>query len=183
MALKLNAPPEEEPISLEEAKAHLRVDINTDNELIEALIAAAREYCETFQGRAYITQTWELWLDAFPAQSWIQLPRPPLQAEELEVKYYDINDHNETFEDYFVDTKSEPGYIVLNTGAAWPSIILRPANGVCVTFTVGYGAAEDVPQKVKQAMLLIIGDWYENREAKSTIPKAAEALLWQDRCF
>jgi uncharacterized phiE125 gp8 family phage protein len=182
MALKLKTAPEEEPVTLEEAKAHLRVDTEDDDELIEALIKAARETCETFQNRVYITQVWELWLDAWPEQIWIKLPLPPLQ-EDVEVKYYDVNDLSETFDDFLIDMKSEPGYIVLNTGASWPSTTLRPANGVCVTFAAGYGDAEDVPQKIKQAMLLIIGDWYENREAKSSIPKAAEALLWQDRCF
>lgn len=194
MALKLLIGPDIEPVTLEEAKLHLKVETDDDNDLIEALITAAREYCEGFQRRAYIVQTWELWLDAFPEQQWIQLPRPPLQ--EATVEYYDVNDIAYDFTDFFVDTKSEPGYIVLNYDAVWPTTVLRPANGVCITFIAGYGdgteydEAESVPRKVKQAMLLIVGAWYEQREnsiATGAIPKeipmGAEALLWFDRCF
>lgn len=161
-----------------------------ENDLLSSLIEAARQYCETFQRRVYITQTWELWLDAFPADNYIKISLPPLQS--VTVKYYDVNDTEATFssDDYFVDTKSEPGWVVLNTGCSWPSTTLRPANGVCVEFVAGYGVASDVPKKVKQAMLLLIGALYEQREAITTtglnineVPFGVNALLWQDRIF
>jgi len=191
MALKLKTAPAVEPLSATEVKAHLRVDSSDEDTLIGTLITAARQYCETFQSRAYITQTWELWLDAFPSQDYIKVPLPPLQA--ASIKYYDIDDTEAIFsaDDYFVDTKSEPGWLVLNAGCVWPSTILRPANGVYVQFIVGYGdAGSDVPEKVKQAMLLLIGAWYEQREAITTtglnvkeVPFAVNAILWQDRVF
>jgi uncharacterized phiE125 gp8 family phage protein len=165
---------------------------SVENDLIEALITSARQYAEDFQRRAYITQTWELWLDDWPEGDYIQIPLPPLQSVSS-VKYYDTDDTENTFstDDYFVDTKSEPGRVSLNYGEVWPTTTLRPANGVCVTFVAGYGDnRSDVPKKVKQAMLLLISGWYENREsyhATGGIPKeapfAVNALLWQDRCF
>jgi hypothetical protein len=81
MALKQKVAPAVEPLTLEEAKNHLRVDadIDEDDALINNLIAAARQDCEKFQNRAYITQTWELWLDAWPEKDYIELPLPPLQ--------------------------------------------------------------------------------------------------------
>jgi uncharacterized phiE125 gp8 family phage protein len=188
---KLVTPPAEEPISLEEAKLHCKVETDEDNSLIEALIIAAREYCEAFQWRAYITQGWELWLDGFPKSGQLILPRPPLISVDS-ITYYDVDDIGIPFDNsnYFVDTKNEPGWIVLNYGCSWPTEALRPANGVCVRFTVGYGDAEDVPQKVKQAILLIVGAWYEQREnfiatggVPQEIPLGAKALLIQDRNF
>jgi len=192
MALKLKTAPTVEPATLTEVKAHLRVDSSDEDNLLNSLITSARQYCEAFQKRSYITQTWELWLDAFPSESYINVSLPPLQSISS-VKYYDTDDTEATFssDDYFVDTKNEPGRVVLNYSKTWPSTTLRPSNGVCVEFKAGYGdAASDVPEKVKQAMLLLIGAWYEQREAITTtglnvkeIPFAVDALLWQDRVF
>ncbi|MCK9569858.1 head-tail connector protein [Candidatus Pacearchaeota archaeon] len=188
--IKLKTAPAEEPLEMEEAKSHLRVDGTDEDAYITTLIIAAREYCEGFQNRAYITQTWELWLDEWPVL--FTVPLPPLQS--ATIKYYNTSDVEATVTstDYFVDTKSEPGRIVLNYGKSWPSTTLRPANGICVTFVAGYGYSESVPQKVKQAMLLLIGFWYENRETAAgalggtdvkELPHAVESLLWQERVF
>jgi uncharacterized phiE125 gp8 family phage protein len=162
---------------------------SAEDDLLESDIAAAREYCEEFQNRAYLTQTWELWLDSFPGRDYIELPRPPL-ASITSVKYYNTANTEATMtaSDYFVDTKSEPGRVVLTYGKSWPSTTLRPANGVCVTFVAGETAAASVKKKWKQAMLLIIGHLYEHREdsverALQNIPLGAQALLYQDRVF
>jgi phage conserved hypothetical protein, phiE125 gp8 family len=186
--LVLTTPPAAEPVSLPEAKAHLRVDAADDDSLITALITAAREYCEAFQNRAYVTQAWQLWLDAWPEGSEIRIPRPPLQAVNG-VKYYGADNTEYVLPpaDYFVDTRSEPGRIVLAYGKSWPSVTLRPANAVCVEFVAGYGGADKMPQRVKQAMYLLIGHWYEHREAVLTgsiskeIEFAVNSLLWLDR--
>lgn len=188
MALQLISPPEIEPISLEEAKLHLKVETDDDDELISGLIRAAREYCETFQNRAYITQTWQLWLDAFPEVPYIEIPKPPLQAVDS-VMYYDRDGEAHEFSGYLVDTKSQPGRVVLKAGCYWPSLALQLSNGVCITFTAGYGDdAESVPQRIKQAILLVVGSWYEIREnyissgfIPREVPLGAERLLWQDR--
>jgi len=190
-----------EPVSLTEAKAHLRTD-GTDEDtfdedtFIEGLIPVAREYCEDFQQRAYITQTWELWLDKWPDKDYIIIPRPPLQVV-TSVKYYGTDNIEYTFAatEYFVDDKNEPGRVVLAYAKSWPLTTLRPVNGVAVQFTAGYPAKEgnppdpagNIPKKIKQAMLLLIGYWYENREAavigavSREIEFAVHALLWQDR--
>jgi uncharacterized phiE125 gp8 family phage protein len=156
--------------------------------LLTNLIKAAREYCENFQGRSYITQTWDLLLDDWPDEDYIKVPYPPLVSVSS-VKYYDTDSTEATMDsgDYYVDTYAEPGRIVLGYGESWPSTTLRPANGVIVRFVAGYGAAASVPQCVKQAMLMLIGHWYENRESTLTgqindeIKFAVHALLWMDR--
>jgi uncharacterized phiE125 gp8 family phage protein len=86
MPLKLIALPAEEPVNLDETRAHLRLESGEDDYLSD-LIAAARRHCESFQGRAYVTQTWELYLDMFPPGC-IKVPLPPLQSVTF-IKYKD----------------------------------------------------------------------------------------------
>lgn len=78
MGLKLSVAPVEEPVTLQEAKDHLRVDSDDEDLHITRLIKAARVDCENYQNRSYMPQTWELWQDAFPDKDDIVLPRPPL---------------------------------------------------------------------------------------------------------
>lgn len=168
-----------------------------EDDLLTSLITAAREYCEAFQNRGYLTQTWELWLDEWPDKNYIELPRPPL-ASVTTLKYYETDDTENTAyepdaetpvgtDTYYTDLKSEPGRLCLKYGESWPSDTLRPYNGICVTFVAGEAAASSVKKKWKQAMLLIIGDMYENREGAGSIEikenPAVMSLLWQDRIF
>lgn len=190
MALKLVTPPAVEPVTLEEAKAHLRIDGTEEDVLIAGLIQAAREYCEGFQNRAYITQTWQCWLDNWPGGDEIEIPRPPLQAVNS-IKYYgeDGTEYTLSPEVFIVDAHNQPGRVVLaSSNRTWPETTLRPTNGICIEFSAGYGGNSDtVPMRVKQAMLLLIGHWHENREAvlTGTISKeiefAVSSLLWLDR--
>lgn len=157
----------------------------SDDDLLNALITTARQHVENTLRRSLITQTWELWLDAFPSADYIEVPLPPLISV-TSITYYDVDDTVATMDadEYFVDVKSEPGRIGLNDGETWPSTTLRPRNGVCVTFVSGYGAAAAVPKAIKQAMLLLLAHLYENREAVTTsggapneLPFAVNALL------
>ena len=181
--------PTEEPISLAEAKRHLRVDINDDDVLITMLITAVREYVEEhILRRALISQTWDYYLDAFPAKDELVIPMPPLQSV-TSISYTDENDVTTTFSatNYAVDTVSEPGRVKLKANASWPSVSLAPVNGVVTRFVAGYDAAAAVPQMIKQAMLLTIADLYENRESivvgtiVQSIPLTAKLLLWPFR--
>ena len=122
IALKLVTPPATEPISLSEAKAQLRVDGSTEDTFITSLIIATREYCEGYQKRAYITQTYDLWLDNWPQYGYITIPRPPLQSVTY-VKHYgtDGTEYTFTTADYFVDDKSDPGRVSLGYSKIWPT--------------------------------------------------------------
>jgi uncharacterized phiE125 gp8 family phage protein len=190
MALTVVTAPAVEPVSLTEAKLHCRVDVSDDDNLITALIQAAREVAEAISRRALITQTWKLILDEFPATDEIVIPLPPLQSV-ASVTYKDQDGSSSTFSsgDYIVSTDTEPGKVVLGYGKSWPSTTLYPTGAVTVQFTAGFGdASTDVPEKYRQAMLLLIGHWYENREAiamtgavPKEVPFGVEALLWLDR--
>jgi len=186
--LKIKTAPTVEPLSLMEAQEHLRLDVDDDAGLVTRLIKTAREFCESYQNRAFLTQTWYLWLDEWP--DYFEIPLPPLISVTA-VTYYNTSNVMATVSaaDYYVDSNSEPGEIHLAYGKYWPTTTLREKNGICVEFVCGYGATPStVPQVVIQAMLLLIGHWYENREALSekplsSIPMAVDSLLWQNRCF
>ncbi len=180
MTLRLITAPTTEPVSSTEAKLHLKVDDTADDNLISALIKAARMLCEAFQGRGYITQTWELTLDAFP-ESPFELPPAPL-ASVVSIKYTDSGGTEYTMDpgDYVIDTSAEPGRVALADGVSWPSVDLYPVGGVKIRYTVGGASA---PANVKQAILLTIGGWYEDRQVGNDLSPAAKALLTVDRVF
>ncbi len=275
-----------------------RAPTTYEDSLITGFITAAREYCEGYQNRAYITQTWELLLDEFP-DSVIQIPLPPLQwplasaivlandlkasinasyadaadhttapdavnvitspaplteaalitliaemlldydahdtdaelgigwayhaaqeavdhslasvvapvnlqecitrlndikakfnahdadaichgaggnhqvasadaAVDMSITYYDTAGapHVVAMADYQVDTDSYKGRVCPTYGKSWPTMTLRPMNGVVVQFKAGYGLlTTDVPENVRLAIKVLAGHMYENREA------------------
>lgn len=182
--------PSVEPVSVNEAKAHLRIDGDDENAYVQALIVAAREYAEPLQGRAYITQTWEMVLDKKPGRE-IFLPRPPLQSVSS-IVFTDKDGVATTVSaaDYIVDSVSQPGRVVLKDDKDWPAVELPAIGGVKITFVAGYGAnGALVPETIKQAILLMIGHWYSNREevvlggynTPAKIPFAAHSLLQMER--
>ena len=164
MALKLITAPATEPVTLTEAKAHCRVDGTDDDALITALITAARQQGEHRTGRAFITQTWELALDAFP-EAEIELQLPPVQSI-TSVKYLDSSEVEQTISsaEYSLDTYGIRNWVIPSYGYDWPST-LDAANAVKVRFVTGYGAASAVPESLKAWILLAIGTLYANREA------------------
>lgn len=175
MPLQLNTPPAIEPVTLDEAKAHLKVDASDDDALITSLIAAARARAEWHTGRAFVTQGWTLWLDAWPCA--IGVPLPPLQAV-TSITAYALNDAATVLDaaTYQVDTAS--ARIALKANAS-PPVNLRGVNAIAIAFTAGYGdAATDVPAPIRQAILALIADLYANRgDANTEVSSSALALL------
>ena len=176
------------PVTLTEAKAHLRYDLTTEDTLITTLIKVATEYAEKRLSRALITQTWDLYLEDFPAEDTIILPFPPLQTIS-HVKYYDKNNILQTWasSNYDVDSIREPGRIVQSaTGAGYPNTYDRP-NAVNIRFVAGYGAAStNVPETIRAGIKLLISHLFENREgitvgaalaSQIPIPKSIEDLF------
>lgn len=183
MALKIFTEPASEPVTTAEAKLHLRVDHSSEDAAIGTWIMTAREKVEMDTRRALITQTWDLTLDEWPEEDFIEAPFPPL-ASVTSITYIDDEGVSHTFANtnYIVDAQSAPGRIVLEDGSAWPADSLRSANGITVRFVCGYGAAgSSVPASLRSAMLLLIGHYYENREATSQnvyqLPMGYEALI------
>lgn len=180
--------PAEEPITLAEAKLHLRVTSSAEDALLTDLIQAAREYCEMVSKRSFVTRTYDLALDAFPCCGYIKLPAPPVQSI-TSVTYVDSTGATQTMssDDYYL--ANPEGNLVLGYGKSWPSAILRPQNAITVRYVAGYGAASAVPAWVKHAIKLMVGHWYMNREevvlgtVGHRVPDAAMSLLMANRAY
>lgn len=177
---KVTSAPAVEPVTSTEAKLHLRVDHTTDDTLIAILIQAARETVEQHTNRSLITQTRTIKMDRFPFSDTIHLPNGPLSSV-TSVKYYDTSEVQQPLTStlYWTDTTSNIPRIIIKD--SWPSIYDMP-NAVEIIYVTGYGAAgANVPQPLKQAMLLIIGHLYENREQvgeiKHELPFGADILM------
>jgi uncharacterized phiE125 gp8 family phage protein len=182
-----------EPLTLEEAKLHLKVETDADDSLITSLITAARETAEIFTGRALASQVLEYILDGFPAESeTIYIPRPPLEEVES-IKYRDY-EGNETVWDssnYIVDADSMPARVTLAYGKYFPDFTPYPVSSVRIRYTAGYksGGPDSlkIPEEIKQALKLLIGHFYENRESvvvgtvANKVPFSVEALLYPFR--
>ena len=198
MKLALKTAPSVEPISLTEVKKHLRLATTTaeataytsEDDLLNRLITVARIQAEQETGRAFITQTKTMYLDKWPADTFIRLPYPPLQSAVVTYRLEDDDDYDETLSTVDTDTVSEPGRIVLQPNESWPSGTLYTDKPIKIEFDCGYGdEADDVPEGIKSAILLKISDLYENRGevvmgvSVSKIADAVDSLLRQYRIF
>ncbi len=165
-ALVIVTEPTEEPITLDQAKAHLRVDTDDDDAYILGLIKVAREYAETATRRSLITQTWKYYLEDWPKGDHFDIPMAPLQSVSL-ITYENSAGTVATWAatEYVVDTYSTPGRVVLAYGKSWPNATLNVSNPICITFICGYGTPDDIPEKIKQGNKIDIADLYENRES------------------
>ena len=165
MPLILTAGPSEEPVSLIEAKAHCRIDDDTEDTLIASLILAARLHVEQSLGLALITQSWSLYLDAWPGSEWVELPLAPLATIDA-VRLYDASNDAITLDNapFQIDRISRRPRLARPQGQSWP-VPGRAINGIEIAFTAGYGTtADDVPMPLRQAVKLLVAHWYEGRE-------------------
>jgi uncharacterized phiE125 gp8 family phage protein len=177
MALRLVTEPDSEPLSLAEAKEHVKPaeGVASENSRLERAIAAVRELAEQETKRALITQTWRKTLDEFPDA--IRLDHPPIQSV-VHVKYYGADGNQITLDEasYQLDNESEPGWIVPAPGYAWPGTQSR-ANAVEVEYVAGYANAAAVPAGIKQWMLALIGAVFDNRDPEEVKTEFVDRLL------
>lgn len=188
MPLKRTSDAATEPVTTAEMKLHLRVDHDAEDDLIDSLVKAARQLLEDQTGRAFITQTWQLTLDKWPASRVLRLPRPPLVSV-THIKYYDTHGELQTVssDDYEVHTNAEPGRITTAYGEYWPSLY-AVEEAITVTYVAGYGGAAAVPDGIKAAIKFLAAHWYRNREAaleaqQYEVPLAVDSLVHQFKVY
>lgn len=183
MALKLITAAASYPVTTAEARARLRIDHYDDDDDIASMIAAATAHAEQFTGRAFIDQTWDYYLDAFPASGAIQIPKPPLIG--IEGVFSRDSAGTETqiaAAGYLVDSATAQARLALIFGGTWPTID-SIVNAVRIRFRAGYvdydssPAAGEVPADIKNAILMIVGTLYAHRET-IVIGQSAVALPW-----
>jgi uncharacterized phiE125 gp8 family phage protein len=181
---KLITAPSVSPLSLADAKVHLRVDavITRDDDYITALIDAAADVAQMHTNRQFITAVYDAFFDSWPTDSYLYIGKNPVQTIDS-VKYTDTTGATITLTegtDYEVDTASEPARVYIKTT---PALYDGPAP-IAVRFTAGYGnAGTNVPTALIQAMQLLVGNFYEMRQdaqigqSLAEIPTSSRFLL------
>lgn len=172
-----------EPITLAQAKAHLRVTDTSEDDYITALIPAARGWVENYTGHVLVQREIVEQRDNFGR--FIELHRRPLLADPApEITYIDTDGTEQTYADGEFQLSRFPARIFPAVDGSWPS--LWRYGGVTITYTAGYTAGQE-PQELIQAMYLLIGHWFATRVAVnvgnivSEVPLAVESLCGQFR--
>jgi len=183
-AIEIVAGPTQEPITVDRARSERAIPHMLDDDLLIDKIAQARQHVEGILGKALITQTWALHLDEFPNE--IRLSGGKVQSVSS-IQYWDTDGVQQTLDPslFQADLFSRVPRIRPAPGECFPATQKR-LNAVRVEYVVGYGSPDDVPQDIKGALLLLIGDAYENREGQvvgSIIAqnRAVDRLLWPHR--
>lgn len=190
MGLSLVTAPAAEPVSLAEAKAQCSIDasILDDDALLNGLIRGAREFVETYTGRALLTQTWDWKLDGFPCGAMV-IPLAPV-ASVTSITYTDMNGAGQTWSSALYETDLPTGPQVQRARIQPVYLQIYPVtrvvfNAVVVRFVAGYGATgASVPYGILAAMKLLIAHWYTRREPVNVgslvtpIPFTVDSLLW-----
>jgi uncharacterized phiE125 gp8 family phage protein len=183
MTLTMMSAPVLEPVTVSEAKAHLRLDGTAEDILVASLILTSRLHVEAALGVALITQGWRLTLDRWPEDGVVRFPLRPVQSvASVTVFATDATPAVIPPEDYLLDGQALRPRLIAR-GGRWPPPG-QFANGIEIAFSAGIGgAAADVPQPIRHAILLLVAHWYEHRdplEVGSTgaaIPAAVSDLL------
>ena len=159
-------------LTLAEAKRHLNVSSTADDMLITDHIKAATKMLEDRTQRCFVNQTWICKADNFYDKRYIKCrrfypPRSPLNSSGMTLSYIDTNGTTTTLpsSDYVVSTGDQPGFVAEAYNATFPSVLPQP-NAVTLTYIAGHStSAANVPAHIKQAIRMVVGHWYRNREA------------------
>lgn len=201
MTTKRTTAPLIEPVTLQEAKDHLRVDHDDEDTLIGGLIAAAVAHFDGsgVLGRAMITQTWAQWVPQSPAWvHWgdvlacgasnpVRLNVGPFQSL-VSVEYYDTENALQTADLADFEIRLDGDFVTVQPkkNSVWPPAYLRQ-DAIKISYTAGYGdTAAEVPASVRHAILLTLAHWYEHREAVvqgsyNELPLAVSSLIGVER--
>jgi uncharacterized phiE125 gp8 family phage protein len=182
MAWKVTTQPSLEVWTLSEVKNYLKVDTSSDDTLITTLLQSAREVAERYLNQALITQTITEKLDRLNKPIIYLSVSPVISVTSFQ--YADSQNTTQTYNssNYIVDNFEKPSRLSLAYGKTWPTLYGN-INDVTIVYTAGYGAAaSNVPMQIRQAILMMVADAYDNREDYvKKLPTASEYLLDQYR--
>lgn len=200
MSVNVKTAPSVEPVTLAEARSHLRLVASgspashPDDDFVESAIQAAREHAENFMRRTIIETEFEWKFDKFPGTSKdaLILPRNSVISVSS-IGYTDSDGNSQTFSDYTLSTSGFYSFIVPDYDLPWPTA-RGHTEDVTITFKAGYAPDSspadyraNVPASIKSAIKLFVGHLYENRETvalgtiATNLPMAFESLLWPHR--
>ena len=175
MPYEVTTGPATEPLTLAEAKAHLRVTASNDEALITSLIIVARQYVEAILWRKLITQTLTLERDRFPTGADVLLLPGGDVASVTSIGYTDTNGDAQTITTQQENLTAVPAELSPAFEESWQTT-RRQQAAVSIVYAAGYGSASDVPEPIRHAMRLLIGDYYENRTNQPVVPIGSVAL-------
>ena len=192
MKNQISSQPAVEPISLSEAKNHLRIDGSDEDTYLATIITAARRYCEQYCNRAFITQTWIQYPTKF--SNGMKLSINPVQSVSS-ITYYDVDGNSQTLNSsqYQVDLSDDICRVYEAVNVDFPDTQDEKINPITITYISGYGdASTDVPMDILHAIKLMISHFFQNREminigqgltTQIPMPKVVKDLLNNYRLF
>ena len=181
---QITSQPAIEPITLSEAREHLRNEgLTADDDYLTTLITVSRKWVENYTSRALITQTWKQSWDFVPMCGTFELAMNPVQSISA-FTYVDENGDTQNYSTYQTDLQSDVARLVPNVSTTFPSTELGLVNAINITFICGYGDdAEDVPMDIRHAIKILIGYFYDDNRSgvymdkTIPVPKIVEYLL------
>ena len=182
----------QQPVTVDEVKAHLNITHTADDALLAQYISAATATLEARCNRCFVAQTRICKMDSFADSRYVHNrrvypPRSPLlfaATTDVEIKYVDTAGTTTTLasSDYVVSSGDRPGFIAESYNATWPSVYAQP-NAVTVTYVTGHSTGSaGVPVHIKLAVQQLVAHWYRHRESHvdgtlSELPLGVTALL------
>lgn len=161
MPATLITPPASEPVTLDELKAHLRLQNDDEDDLLNRLIKAARTHVENVTRRVLIAQTWRATLDRWPVKRRVLLPVVPVSAISAVRVFNDAGEASTvSASSYQLDATRIPMAVVIKSAILAPTAF---TNGIEIDMACGYGATSDVPTPLREAVLRLAALWFENR--------------------
>lgn len=175
------------PVTLAEMKSDLRVQHDSEDTLIESLIAAATDYMDLPNGaigKALINQTWKLSVHQFGNNGRVDIPVTPVQSI-ASITYFDADNTSQALNanDFYLYGDENSAWIVAKSDTSIPPVYNR-LDAISITFVAGFGAAStNIPKSISQAIRLLAAHWYEHRAAVvigttvTELPMAVESLI------
>lgn len=183
--------PEQEPFSLEDVKAHIRVDQNIEDSLLRTYLASAVDECSRYMQIAIAQQVYQASFDCWTETLWLPMS-PVVSVDSVKYRLPDGTEDSLTTDDFAYTRYTAGALVTFTDGYDFPTLWTKPA-GIIVEFLAGFDADDgssgvdaawlEMPPAIKQAVFLTVGHYYANREAVTQgktpipLPRGAEHLL------